>query len=119
MLTGEPCAGLSIELFRCAVCGISVNAMVNGAEQETIIFPHAFYVFPQFKRTIEILKETGYPISMDDVDLSSVEVQYYMDEYHNEVFIPNRLRSARAAEGTEKSSEMLSAGTILGKKRRG
>ena len=45
-------------------------------------------VFPEFKRTVKLLKETGYPISMDDVDLSSVEVQYYMDEYHNEVSSP-------------------------------
>ena len=62
------------------------------------------------------MKETGYPISMDDVKLSSVEVQYYMNEEHNEVFFPGCLRSAGAAGGTEKGSEMLSDGTILGKK---
>ena len=86
VLTGEPCAGLSI-----GYSGVpsveSVNAMATG-QTGNYYFSPCFYVFPQFKRTVEILKETGYPISMDDVDLSSVEVQYYMDEYHNEVSSP-------------------------------
>ena len=63
-----------------------MDAMVAWAEPEIIIFLACFYVFPQFKRTVEILKETGYPISMEDVKLSAVEVQYYMNEEHNEVF---------------------------------
>ena len=66
--------------------------MVAWAKQEIILFLACFYVFPQFKRTVEILKETGYPISMDDVNLSSVEVQYYMNENQNEVFFPDYLR---------------------------
>lgn len=45
-------------------------------------------VFPQFKRTVEILKETGYPVSMEDVKLSAVEVEYYMNEEHNEYSSP-------------------------------
>ena len=34
------------------------------------------------------MKETNLSISMDDVNLSSVEVQYYMNENQNEVSSP-------------------------------
>lgn len=46
------------------------------------------YVFPQFERTVEILKETGYPISMEEVNVTSVEVQYYMNEEKTEYSSP-------------------------------
>ena len=34
------------------------------------------------------MKETGYPVSMEDVKLSAVEVEYYMNEEHNEYSSP-------------------------------
>jgi len=86
VLTGEPCASLTI--------GYSDVPSVEGTDDMVVgktgdySFSPCFYVFPQFKRTVEILKETGYPISMDDVNLSSVEVQYYMNENQNEVSSP-------------------------------
>ena len=86
VLTGEPCASLRI-----GYSGVpsveSADTMVTGKTGDYYFSP-CFYVFPQFKRTVEILKETGYPISMDDVNLTSVEVQYYMDENQNEVSSP-------------------------------
>ncbi|MFR5149350.1 MAG: hypothetical protein ACLTER_07315 [Ruminococcus sp.] len=69
VLTGEPCASRPLSYSGCTICGICMDAMVAWAEQETILFTACFYVFPQFKRTVEILKETGYPVSMDDVKL--------------------------------------------------
>ena len=34
------------------------------------------------------MKDTGYPVSMEDVKLSAVEVEYYMNEEHNEYSSP-------------------------------
>ena len=67
------------------------------------------------KGQFEILKETGYPISMDDVNLSSVEVQYYMNENQNEVSSPIIYNKPEQLSELKKSLEMLSDGTVLGK----
>lgn len=86
VLTGEPCASLTI--------GYSDVPSVEGTDATVVgktgdySFSPCFYVFPQFKRTVEILKETGYPMSMDDVNLSSVEVEYYMNEDQSEISSP-------------------------------
>ncbi len=61
------------------------------------------------------MKETGYPISMDDVNLSSVEVQYYMNENQNEVSSPIIYNKPEQLSELKKGSEMLSDGTVLGK----
>lgn len=37
-------------------------------------------VVPAFKRTIAILEETGYPMSMDEVPLEKADITYYKDE---------------------------------------
>ena len=37
----------------------------------------SMFVMPSFKRTVAILEETGYPVSMDDVSLEAVNVKYY------------------------------------------
>ena len=86
VLTGEPCASLNIE-YSGVPSAESVDAMVPGRTGDYYFFA-CFYVFPQFKRTVEILKETGYPVSMEDVKLSAVEVEYYMNEEHNEYSSP-------------------------------
>lgn len=86
VLTGEPCASLTIE-YSGVPSAESVDAMVPGRTGD-YYFSACFYVFPQFKRTVEILKETGYPVSMEDVKLSAVEVEYYMNEEHNEYSSP-------------------------------
>ena len=86
VLTGEPCAILNIE-YSGVPSAESVDAMVPGRTGD-YYFSACFYVFPQFKRTVEILKETGYPVSMEDVKLSAVEVEYYMNEEHNEYSSP-------------------------------
>lgn len=86
VLTGEPCASLNIE-YSGVPSAESVDAMVPGRTGD-YYFSACFYVFPQFKRTVGILKETGYPVSMEDVKLSAVEVEYYMNEEHNEYSSP-------------------------------
>ena len=86
-LVGEPCAALSINYANIPTAETLEN-MMPGDEKSTCELYGYFYVFPQFKRTIEILKETGYPVSMEDVDLKSVEVQYYMNEEKTEISSP-------------------------------
>ena len=62
------------------------------------------------------MKETGYPVSMEDVKLSAVEVEYYMNEEHNEYSSPVVYDQPEQLRRTEKGSEMLPDGAILGKK---
>lgn len=86
-LVGEPCAALSINYTNIPTAQTLEN-ITPGDEKNTCELYGYFYVFPSFKRTIEILKETGYPVSMEDVDILSVEVQYYMNEEKTEISSP-------------------------------
>lgn len=38
------------------------------------------FVYPAFGRTMELLKETGYPLSMEDIPIVSVNVNYYSED---------------------------------------
>lgn len=87
ILTGEPCAVLSIE-YPNVPAQSQVDNMVPGKKESTSYLSGYFYVYPEFKRTVEILKETGYPVSMKDVNITSVTIQYYMNEDHNEYSSP-------------------------------
>lgn len=44
---------------------------------DTSYYYTSLWVFPTFERTIDILKETGYPVSGKDVEYQSVEMSYY------------------------------------------
>ena len=61
------------------------------------------------------MKETGYPVSMEDVKLSAVEVEYYMNEEHNEYSSPVVYDQPEQLEELKNGSEMLPDGAILGK----
>ncbi|MDO4340573.1 MAG: DUF6449 domain-containing protein [Eubacteriales bacterium] len=73
-LMGMPCANLTfsyripeeVEIFK----GIQGGQTLNNWQTEVS-------VYPSFERTVAILKETGYPMSMEEVDLKSVEITYY------------------------------------------
>ena len=78
VLNGTPCANLMITYANVPSLE-EASGMVPGAVGD-YYFSSGFYVYPQFKRTVEILKETGYPLSMEDVKLTSVEASYFMDE---------------------------------------
>ena len=53
---------------------------------------------------------------MEDVKLSAVEVEYYMNEKHNEYSSPVVYDQPEQLEELKKGSEMLPDGAILGKK---
>ncbi len=38
------------------------------------------FVYPSFKRTLAILEETGYPLSMDEVPIASVRADFYSQD---------------------------------------
>lgn len=61
----------------------SINQMVPG-EYGTMVYYGVVFVYPSFKRTLAILEETGYPLTMEEWEPDSITVQYYnssgMDE---------------------------------------
>lgn len=83
----DPCAVLSM-IYPKVPAKESVSSMIPGGGENTYYLSAYLYVFPQFERTVEILKETGYPISMEEVNVTSVEVQYYMNEEKTEYSSP-------------------------------
>ena len=87
VFTGEPCAILDIE-YPQVPTGEKIESLVPGEENGYYNLSGYFYVYPQFKRTIEILKKTGYPVSMEDVNVTSVEVSYYMNKEETEYSSP-------------------------------
>lgn len=75
-LTGMPCAMLALN-YEGVPQVSTITAMVPG--HSSIRFINCgYYVYPEFKRTIAILKETGYPLSLDEVSLDKVEVRYWI-----------------------------------------
>ena len=86
VFTGTPCANLMITYANVPSLE-EASGMVIGAVGD-YYFSSGFYVYPQFKRTVEILKKTGYPLSMDDVKLTSVEATYFMNENGTEYSSP-------------------------------
>ena len=86
VFTGTPCANLMITYANVPSLE-EASGMVIGTVGD-YYFSSGFYVYPQFKRTVEILKKTGYPLSMDDVKLTSVEATYFMDENGTEYSSP-------------------------------
>lgn len=42
------------------------------------------YVYPEFKRTVAILRETGYPLSIDEVQIDRVEMRYWIADSYEE-----------------------------------
>ena len=75
--------------------------MIPG-ENESVNLEGIFYVFPDFKRTVKLLKETGYPVSMEDVDITSVEAVYYIGEEKDTVSSPVVYESKEQLEELKK-----------------
>lgn len=72
-LLEQPCANLRFSFQ--VPAKKNINAMIPDSEPYTYSYSMMF-VMPSFRRTVAILKETGYPVSMDDV-LKAVNVEYY------------------------------------------
>lgn len=100
VLTGVPCANLTFD-FENVPTVEKIWKMLPG-ENESVDLEGIFYVFPEFKRTVKLLKETGYPISMEDVDITSVEAVYYIGEEKNTVSSPVVYESKEQLEELKK-----------------
>lgn len=75
-LLGMPCAVLNFS-YRLPEEQELLKDMPGG--QELGYWQAETAVYPSFERTVAILKETGYPMSMEEVELKSVEITYYSD----------------------------------------
>lgn len=72
-LLGIPCMKLYFQYENLPM--VTEDMFANAGD--TSYYYTTLWVFPTFKRTIDILKETGYPIFKEDVEFQSVEVNYY------------------------------------------
>lgn len=73
-LVEQPCA--SLEFAYKLPVKQDVSRMIPG--ENSVSFHSGFlYVCPSFERTIAILEKTGYPLSMEEVPLTSVRMCYY------------------------------------------
>ena len=63
-----------------------VNSMVPYEDYSHYTYGSwSVYVYPSFKNTLEILKKTGYPLSIDELDITGIKIHYYnLDEDGNE-----------------------------------
>ena len=77
-LTGVPCCSLDMT-FRIPVKEKPDNQVPQGGTATEHITAGMF-IYPEFERTLAILKEMGYPLSMEEIPVSKVSVQYYRNE---------------------------------------
>ena len=96
-LVGTPCASLNFQYD-------------NVPEPEKNMLPYMdttmycnadIFVYPTFKRTLAILGETGYPLSLEEVQVVSAEVYFYSEEgellYKTEYQERNQLEAVKAS----------------------
>lgn len=81
-LTGMPCAMLALS-YEGIPRAAEVTSMVPG-HISTAYVSSNYYIYPEFKRTIAILRETGYPLSLEEVSLDKVEVRYWIGDSDEE-----------------------------------
>lgn len=55
--------------------GMNVPAVQEGENVSTSVL-----VYPSYKRTLAILEETGYPLSMDELSVEYIDVYYFSSE---------------------------------------
>ena len=82
VLTGEPCAMLNLT-YENVPERTSITNMVPKGNSMRYVYTNV-YVYPEFKRTVAILKETGYPLSIDDVQVDQVEIRYWIADSYEE-----------------------------------
>lgn len=71
-LLGVPCAILAFQYY---------GLPMKGSDIQNFRYYGDAYVYPEYKRTVAILKETGYPFTMEEVKLESAKYYYYDPEY--------------------------------------
>ncbi len=72
-----PCARLEI-MYRLPAQE-RADRMVPGRKAPTLNASWWVNIYPSYKRTLAILEETGYPLSMDELEIEKVSVVYYDD----------------------------------------
>lgn len=76
--TGVPCC--SIQLNYSLPGAINVSSLVPGEENRKEYAYSTINVLPEYKNTLSVLKETGYPVTLDDVSIKKATIQYYGKE---------------------------------------
>ena len=81
MLLGNPCASLYVqyENIPLKLNGDRIDLTMPGMQNTGFVYANV-EVYPEFKRTLALLKETGYPVSMDDVELEYVKIDYLVTD---------------------------------------
>ena len=58
-----------------------VNNMIPGNKTEYVQYANWIVgIYPSFKNTLAILKETGYPLTVEDLDIKKIMLNYFNDE---------------------------------------
>lgn len=81
-LLEQPCAQLQFD-FKIPAEASADNMVPHLSEYWSHVY-QGMFVYPSFERTIAILKETGYPLSIDEVDPDSIEITYMDSEIGKE-----------------------------------
>ena len=58
-----------------------VNNMIPGNTNADVQYAEWIVgIYPSFKNTLAILKETGYPLTVEDLDIEKIMLNYFNDE---------------------------------------
>jgi len=58
-----------------------VNNMIPGNTNANVQYANWIVgIYPSFKNTLAILKETGYPLTVEDLDIEKIMLNYFNDE---------------------------------------
>lgn len=59
----------------------SVNNMIPGNTNANVQYANWIVgIYPSFKNTLAILKETGYPLTVEDLDIEKIMLNYFNDD---------------------------------------
>lgn len=72
-MLGIPCMKLYLQYENLPMEGSTDSSGVNS----TSYYYTTVNIYPTFKHTIDILKQTGYPVAAEEVVYSSIEMNYY------------------------------------------
>lgn len=69
-----PCAKLDIDYVGLPA-GYDIDRMIPGKDT-TESYNADVYIYPGFKRTVALIKDLGYPLSVDDISAKDISVRY-------------------------------------------
>ena len=71
----NPCAQLDLE-YMGLPAQHNVSRMIPGRDTTESYYTDV-YVYPGFKRTVALLKDLGYPVTVDEISVADMVVKYY------------------------------------------